>query len=118
MAAGEEKPQLRGCEAPVVRRSEKEHAERLLLRLKADGYDAAKTLRERQFAESADGLFFFERREGVVAQVAKTQQAAEARHQADEIIVQAFVLGGAAEIITQAHVPHGSRPPRLTLEPQ
>ena len=99
----EEQPQLRRCKAPAVRCSEKQHPEGLLFGLQADGHHAAQPLRESQLAESPDGLFFFERREGVIAQVTKAKQASEARHQTDEIIVQAFVLSGAAKFVTQAH---------------
>ena len=83
----EEQPQLRRCKAPAVRCSEKQHPEGLLFGLQADGHHATQPLRERQLAESPDGLFFFERREGVIAQVTKAKQASEARHQTDEIIV-------------------------------
>ena len=115
MPQRQQQPQLRGSEAPAIRGPEKEHAEGLLLGLKADDHHAAKPVRERQLAESADGLFLFESRKGVVAKVAKSQQAAEARHQADEIIVQIFVLSDAAEFLTQAHGNDGSGPLRVTV---
>ena len=71
-----EKPELRGRKAPTVRCSEKKHSERLFFSLQANGYDAAKALRERQLAKPADRLFFFERRKGVVAEVAEPKQSA------------------------------------------
>src|SRR5215469_12984612 len=99
MSESEQKPQLGGSEAAVVRSSEKENAKRLFFGLQAYGYDAAQTLRQSQLAETADGLFLVQSGEGIVAQIAKSEQAAEARHQADQVIVKSFVLSGAAEFI-------------------
>ena len=115
VAQRQEKPQLGGREAPAVRRAEKQDSESLLLGLKADGHHAAKSLRERQFAEATDGLLFFESRERVVTKVAETQQAAEPRHKADEIIVQALILSCAAKIITQPDGNDGSRALRIPV---
>ena len=72
----------------------------MLLGLKADGHNAAKTLRECQLAESANWLFALERGDGIViAQIAKSEKAAEPRHEPDEIIIEPLFLRGAAEII-------------------
>src|SRR4029077_11859088 len=98
-----------------IRCPEEQHAESLLFCLKTDGHNAAKSLLECKFAEAADGLFLFQSGERVVAKVAETQQSAEASHQADEIIVQAFVLCGAAEFITQPDRDDGRRALRVPV---
>ena len=111
----EEKPKFRGRKAPVVRCAEEEHAERLFFGLQADGHHAAKRLRERQLAEPSDGFFLFEGRERIVTKIAKSQQSAKARHQADEIIIQAFILCDPAKLVTQAHGHDGGRTLRITV---
>src|SRR5258708_34098417 len=100
MAESEEEPQLRRGEAPAVGRPEKKHAKGLLFGLKADGHHAAQSLRERQLAKSADRPFFFARREGIIAQGAKSAEAAEAPHGPAEETVQSFGPRRPAELIT------------------
>src|SRR5580704_5489623 len=103
MAEGEEQPEFRGSKAPAVGCSEKEHTEGVFFRLEADRHHTAKTLAKSQLAEAANGLFFLEGGEGIVAKVAEAEQAAETRHQTHQIVVESFFLGGAAELIAQAH---------------
>ena len=55
----------------------------MLLGLKTDHYDAAEAVLQGKFAETAERLVVFERGEIVVAQIAKTEEAAEARDEAD-----------------------------------
>ena len=83
--------------------------------MQADGHHAAKRLRERQLAEPSDGFFLFEGRERIVTKIAKSQQSAKARHQADEIIIQTFILCDPAKLVTQAHGHDGGRTLRITV---
>ena len=96
-------------------RAEEQHAKSLLLRLKADGHHAAKPLGQSQVAESPDGLFFFQRGKRIIAQVAETQQPAEARHQIHQVVVQTFVLRSAAKIIAESHGNDGCRSLRIPV---
>ena len=92
---------FRGGKAAAVWSAKEKNAKRVLLGLKADGHDAAKTLREGKLAEAAYGLFAFESGDGdVIAKSAETQEAAETRNESNEIIVQPLLLRGPAEIIT------------------
>jgi len=52
----------------------------------------------------------FREREGIIAKIAKSEQAAETRHQADQVVVEAFILRDAAEIIAESHGDHESAP--------
>ena len=106
MAESQQQPEFGGSKSPVVRRSQQQHAEGLFLGLQADGHHAAKPLREGQLPETSDRFFLFQRREGSVAQVAETEQAAEPRDQPNQVIVQPLFLRHAAEIVVQAHGYH------------
>src|SRR5215472_92835 len=106
MAKRHQEAQFWGGETPVVRGAEKQDAESLLLGLETDGHDAAQTLCKSKLPETADGFFSVERGKGIVAQITKSEQAAEAGDEADEIVVQFFVLRRAAELITKADSHH------------
>ena len=109
VAEREKQAKLGGSKAAAVGRAEEEDTENLLLGLQADADDAAESLGQSQLAEAADGLFLLvEGGEGIVAQIAEGHQAANASHQADEVVVQALSLRGAAEIVAQANRDHGS----------
>src|SRR4029077_14960731 len=76
---GEKQAVFRGSKAAAVRSAKEEHAKGVLLRLKADGHNAAKTLRESELPKATNGLFAFESGDSVViAKIAKAKQAAKA----------------------------------------
>src|SRR5439155_11062698 len=100
---------------PAVGRPEQQYSERLFFCLQADGDNAPQILLERKMPESANGLFFFQRAQRIVAQVAEAKQSAKARDQADEIIIQAFLLHGSAKLIVESYGDHRSRPLRIAL---
>src|SRR5262249_42405383 len=79
------------------------------------GHDAAQTLCKSKLPETADGFFSVERGKGIVAQITKSEQAAEAGDEADEIVVQFFVLRRAAELITKADSHHRGGALRITV---
>jgi len=80
--------------------SVKKDAKGVLLCLQTDSHDAAQSLRESELAEATDGFFALEGSDGVViAKIAETKQAAEARDEADEVVVEPLFLCGTAEII-------------------
>src|SRR5256885_1559874 len=83
--------------------------------MQADSDNAPKILLERKMSEPANGFFFFQRAQRIVAQVAEAKQPAQARDQADEIIVQAFLLHRSAKLIVEPHGHHRSRPLRIAL---
>jgi hypothetical protein len=100
VAKGEKEAIFSGSKSPAVRCPEKKYAEGMFLGLQADGHDAAKTLRECELAETANGLFALESGDSVViAKIAETEEATEARDEADKIVVEALFLRRAAEII-------------------
>src|SRR5690348_12548701 len=103
VAERKQKAQFGGSKASIIRGAEQENPKGLLLGLKADGHHTAQSLSQSQFAEAADGFFLVEGGERVVAKVAESQQATEARHQTDKIVVQAFVLCDAAKFIGQTN---------------
>ena len=115
VAEGEKQAQLGGSKAAVVWCAEQQHAKSLFFGLEADGHDAAQSLCQCQFTETADGFLFFQSRKRVVAKIAESQQSSETRHEVDEIIVQAFVLCGAAKFIAQSHGHDGGRPLRVPM---
>jgi hypothetical protein len=103
MTKREQEAVFRGSETPAVRRAEKKNAEGLLLGLKADSHDAAKTLRQGELSEAPDGLFPFQRRDGIVIpQITESEKAAKPGDKSNEIIIKALFLRGAAEVIAQA----------------
>ena len=110
VAQSEQQPQFGRSKPPAVRRAEQQHAKRLLLGLQADGNHASQSLPQRQFAKSPYGLIFFKRGQRIVSQIAETQQSAEARHQPHQVVIEAFLLRGAAEFVAQSDRHHGSRP--------
>jgi len=87
----------------------------LFLGLQADDDDAAQAVLEGEFAETADGLVFFESGEIVVAEIAEAEQTAEAGDESDEIIVESLFLSDAAEFIGDAGGDDGSGPVRVAV---
>jgi len=108
VAEGEKKAEFGGSEAAIVGSAEEKEAEGLFLGLETDDDDAAEAVLEGEFAEAAERLVVFKRGEVVVAQIAETEEAAEAGDEADEVVVEAFFLGGVAKGVGNAGGDDGS----------
>ena len=98
----QQQPQLGGRESPRIRSSQQQHAEGLLLGLQADGDYGAQALLHRQLPELSEGFFSVQRHPGgVTRQIAENHQAAQARHQADQVVIQALFLCRPTERVAQ-----------------
>ena len=115
MTQRQQQPQFRRRKSPVVRRPQQQHAKRLLLRLQTDHDHAAQSLRQPQLPKSPNRFVLLQRRQRRIAQIAKSQQPAHARHKPDQIIVEPFFLRHAAKIIIQSRRHHRRRPLRIAV---
>jgi len=87
MSECEQQTELRGREAPAVRRTQKQHAKSLFFGLQL----MATTLRNPCCSASSRKrrwIVLFRERRGIIAKIAKSEQAAETRHQADQVVVE------------------------------
>src|ERR1700739_1759073 len=109
VSESEKQTQFGGSEAAAIRRAKQQEAECLLLGLEADHHQAAQAMFDGEFTKTADGFVLFERREVVVTQITKTQQAAQARNQSYKIVIEALILRRPAEFLRKTRGNDGSR---------
>ena len=95
VAQGEEQAQFGRSEIAIVRRAQQQDAEDAILGLQTDTDHGAQALAEQHFAHVAEGFFFFQREPiGVTSQIAQDDQAAQARDELHDVIIEIIFLHG------------------------